>query len=416
MKTIRIRNGLDVGLSGNPRQTIGPARPVQSVCLFGDDYPGLTLKPLVETGTRLGQGEPVLVDRARPDIVVPTPVAGLVRTIILGPRRRFQTMIIEIDSEQVSTGLPDVPGGQEVRVLLQRTGLWTAFRSRPFGAIPDPGAIPDAIFVTAIDTNPLAVDSRIAIDGMKSSFMQGVEACTKLTEGPVFVCEAPGPPLLDRDLPRVRTVCFEGRHPAGLPSTHIHHLASAGDRSVWHINWQEIAAIGALLTRGELSNERIVAIGGPGAKDPRLVRAVIGANVEDLTANELNDGPYRIVSGSPLHGRTSGFLGRFDTQIAVLEAGRPDSSLPFLSRLLGIRPRTPPSIIPLPVLDRAEIAGVPVIPLLRALSARDAEGAVALGCLQLVEEDLALASYLCSSRANYGDLLRAVLDELASEA
>jgi len=176
-----------------------------------------------------------------------------------------------------------------------------------------------------------------------------------------------------------------------------------------------VVAIGRLLATGELMNDRAVAIGGPGARDPRLVRAVVGASLEDLLKDELIEGRFRVVSGSPLHGREGGWLGRFDTQVAILDAVRPGPDRPFLSRLLGIRPKAPPALIPIPDLDRAAVADVPAVPLLRALSIGDSETASALGCLRLVEEDVALLSHLCTSRADYGQMLRAVLDELATE-
>ena len=141
---------------------------------------------------------------------------------------------------------------------------------------------------------------------------------------------------------------------------------------------------------------------------------MIGANIGDLTQNELAEGRFQIVSGSPLHGRVASHIGRFDTQIVALESHRPQSPSPYLSRLLRIRPRVPAPIIPMAEFDRIDVAGTPAILLMWALSARDTETSAALGCLGLIEEDVALHSYLCASGADYGDLLREVLDDLAA--
>lgn len=415
-QTFRIRKGLDVVIGGVPKQIIGIAQSVRSVSLLGADYPGLTLRPSVGLGAVVAAGEPVLVDRHHA-IVVPSPVDGVVRAVIRGPHRRVEAVTIDIAADGLQIARSGASGTLALREVLQRSGLWTAFRTRPFGVVPRADSTPDAVFVTAIDTSPLAVEPMAASRGMEDDFARGVDAVGALTEGPVFVCQRPGPPLLATGRPHTRTVCFDGPHPAGLPSTHIHHLAPVGDgRVVWHIGWQEVAAIGRLLSTGELLNERVVAIGGPGARDPRLVRTVIGANLEELMQNEVGDGRYRVVSGSPLHGRESRWLGRFDTQVSILDAASSDSALPFLSRLLGIRPRTSPPVIPLAELDRAAVAGIPAVPLLRALSIGDTETAAALGCLGLVEEDVALLSYLCASRSDYGPMLRTILDDLALDS
>lgn len=414
--TVSIAKGFNVVIGGSPRQIVTPAKAVHSVSLLSKDYPGLVLKPAIEPGARVAAGQPILFDRGHPDLVVPSPVEGVVTTVVRGPHRRVEQVTIDIAGEGRQDATFEPTGQAGLRELLQRSGLWMGFRTRPFGVIPAPAAVPKAIFVTAIDTNPLAVDPAAAIKVLDESFARGADALGALTDGPVFVCQGPGPPLLHPARPQTRTVCFAGGYPAGLPSTHIHHLARIGRGSVvWHIGWQEVVAIGRLLATGELPTERIVAIGGPGARNPRLVTAVLGANLTDLVKDEIVDGRFRVVSGSPLHGCEGSWLGRFDTQVAILEGVPPEPDRPFLSRLLGIRPKTPPPIIPIPDLDHAAVADVPAVPLLRALSIGDTETASALGCLRLVEEDVALLSHLCTSRADYGPMLRAVLDELAAE-
>ena len=417
-RTIRVRGGLDVRIGNPPLQKIRDARPVSSVALIGEDYPGLRLKPIVDAGTRVAAGEPVFADRRRPEVVVTSPTDGVVRTIVRGPHRRLEILIIDVERDsRARFPYIDDPTATLRKTLLQ-TGLWAGFRTRPFGLIPEPEGTPEAIFVTTIDTNPLAADPRVIIAGTPEAFAKGVEALTGLTEGTVFVCQAPGPPLLTSVSPRTLTVQFDGPHPAGLAGTHIHHLAAVGaariGRVVWHISWQEVLAIGHLLVTGEVLNERVVALAGPGVREPRLVRTPIGASLEDLTRTELNPGGFRVVSGSPLDGREGGYLGRYDTQVSVLGPVKPDRALPFLSHLLRIRPRTAGPIIPLARLDNVSVAGIPAVPLLRALSANDAETSAALGCLALIEEDVSLFSYLCVSKTNYGERLRSVLDDLAA--
>ena len=45
----------------------------------------------------------------------------------------------------------------------------------------------------------------------------------------------------------------------------------------------------------------------------------------------------------------------------------------------------------------------------------DTDGAQALGCLELDEEDLALCSFVCPGKYEYGSILRQVLDKIEKE-
>ncbi|HSG93963.1 MAG TPA: hypothetical protein VLA28_00475 [Afifellaceae bacterium] len=300
-----------------------------------------------------------------------------------------------------------------VRTFLLKSGLWPAFRARPYGRIPDPAAMPHAIFVTAIDTNPLAVDPTVVIGSQAGLFRSGLDALVMLTDGPVFVCQSPGRALAEESGKQIRCVRFDGPHPAGLPGTHIHCLAPVGGgRVVWHIGYQDLIAIGHLLSTGKPSTERVVALAGSGIRDPRLVRTRLGASLDDLTEGELGDGDFRIVSGSPLSGREAGFLGRYHSQVSVLPQPGETARPLIFSRLLGYRCDVPSPLIPLAAFERVLPLDILPVPLLRALSVGDAETAERLGCLQLVEEDMALLSYVCASRADYGALLRSVLDDL----
>src|SRR5690606_19545877 len=113
--------------------------------------------------------------------------------------------------------------------------------------------------------NPLAADPRVAIGLDAEAFRRGLAALPALTAGPVFVCRAPGPPLGEDAGARIGEVTVSGPHPAGLPGTHIHHLAPvANGRQVWHILYQDVIAIGALLETGRVPMERIVALSGAG--------------------------------------------------------------------------------------------------------------------------------------------------------
>ncbi len=73
------------------------------------------------------------------------------------------------------------------------SGLWTSFRTRPYSKIPAPGTRPAALFVTAIDTNPLAADPQVVIaEKDAQSFTAGLKVIRHLTGGKVYLCKQAG--------------------------------------------------------------------------------------------------------------------------------------------------------------------------------------------------------------------------------
>lgn len=81
--------------------------------------------------------------------------------------------------------------------------------------IPVPGTEPAAIFVTAIDTNPLSVDPQPVILAQRKAFDAGLTVLTRLTSGKVHVCQAGGGKLGGHPQGQVTFNEFSGPHPAG---------------------------------------------------------------------------------------------------------------------------------------------------------------------------------------------------------
>jgi Na+-transporting NADH:ubiquinone oxidoreductase subunit A len=439
---LRLRNGLDVALGGTPRQAIEPARAPRSVALIGDDYPGLRPRLLVHEGERVRLGDPLLSDRRDARIVYTAFGSGTVTAIHLGEKRRLRSLVLSLDGAQEevlfeahsAAALAGLPRDAVADVLL-RSGLWTALRARPFGHVPLPDSTPQGVFVTAIDTHPLAPRPDVVIAERRDEFTQGLNVLGRLTDGPVFLCTAPGADIDDGGTQRVTRAAFAGPHPAGLPGTHIHALRPAGlRREVWHIGYQDVIAVGRLFRSGRLSTERVVALAGPRVRHPRLLRTRLGADLSQLTADELASGPARVISGSALSGRHAaapvGYLGRYHLQVSVLDepdanAGAARTLFPtagfgrfFRRRRAAVttaRPRQSTAMFPVGAFERVMPLDVLPVPLLRALAVGDTERALELGCLELEEEDLALCSFVCPARLDYGAMLRRALTLLEKE-
>jgi Na+-transporting NADH:ubiquinone oxidoreductase subunit A len=439
---IRLRRGLDLPIPGAPEQVIHAASRPHTVGFLVDDFPGLRLSVQVQMGDRVRTGQTLFTDRRRPEIRFNAPATGSVVAIERGDTRNLVAVVLEVDDDEYISFAPateaqlgDASREQIVERLLE-TGEWVGLRTRPLGRIPDPGAVPDAIFVRAMDSQPLAADAAVVLGERADDLRHGLTALARLTDGPVFVCASPGTrPTLPQES-RVRLVEFEGPHPAGLVGTHIHHLLPvSASRRVWYAGYQDVLAIGHVLRTGRLNPERVISLAGPLVRRPRLLRTRLGASSEDLVRDELEPGDCRVISGSVLDGRRAarpgGFLGRYHEQICAIGEREPPRPRAWLvpGRRHGRRVpawrgrgsweaavRSPShAMLPLDVFERVVPLRLPISLLLRSLAANDFTAARTYGALELEEEDLALCSYLCPSKLEYGALLRGALHDLEAQ-
>ncbi|MCO8002638.1 Na(+)-translocating NADH-quinone reductase subunit A [Enterobacter hormaechei] len=444
----RIRKGLDLPISGVPEQHVTTGASIHHVAIVGDDYVGMRPAMLVQEGDRVIKGQALFEDKKNPGVMFTAPASGTVVAIHRGERRVLQSVVIQIEGDEkrefARFDAADLAtlSHDAVQTQLLESGLWTALRTRPYSKTPVPGTVPAAIFVTAIDTNPLSADPQPLILAERKAFDAGLTVLTRLTPGKVHVCQASGGKLGGHPQGQVAFNEFAGPHPAGLVGTHIHFLEPVSlTKQVWHLNYQDVIAIGKLFTTGELCAERIIAIGGPQATQPRLVRTLLGADLTALLAGETKEGENRIISGSVLSGRHAtgpmAWLGRFHLQVSVVLEGREKELfgwvLPgaekysvtrttlghFLRRKLfnfststngGER-----AMVPIGNYERVMPLDILPTVLLRDLLAGDTDGAQALGCLELDEEDLALCTYVCPGKYEYGPVLREVLTRIEQE-
>jgi Na+-transporting NADH:ubiquinone oxidoreductase subunit A len=444
-----IKKGLDLPISGKPEQTIYDGNKVNSVAILGNEYVGMKPTMMVEEGQKVKLGQPLFTDKKNPGVQFTSPGAGTVKAINRGAKRALQSVVIELEGDdevtfnQYDANKLDKLNRADITKNLIESGLWLAFRTRPYSRSPAVDAIPNAIFVTAIDTNPLAADPSIIISEYAEEFKHGLTILSQLTEGKVYVCQAPDTALPVNQKSNIEVHTFSGPHPAGLAGTHIHFLEPVNaNKSVWTIGYQDVIAIGKLFTTGRLWVERVVSFAGPLVNKPRLIRTRLGASTQDLVFGEVQNVQSRIISGSVLHGHTANnwaaYLGRFHNQISVIAEGierellgwiRPGgkgkfSSLNvFLSSIFSQKdvPLTtsqngsPRAMVPVGVFERVMPLDILPTQLLRSLLVKDTDTAQQLGCLELDEEDLSLCSFVCSGKYDYGPALRTNLTQIEIE-
>ena len=444
---IQIRKGLDLPISGAPQQTIDDSVRTTSVAVIGSDYHGMKPTMAVQVGDKVKLGQLLFTDKKTEGVKYTAPAAGTVAAINRGAKRVLQSVVIEIEgeeSEQFDSYQEQELANlsyEQVRDNLVNSGLWVALRTRPFSKVPAIDSAPNSIFVTAIDTNPLAAQPDVIIAEHKQDFVNGLNVLSALTEGTVFVCKATG-----ADIPeaggKVQTEEFAGVHPAGNAGTHIHKLDPvSASKIVWTIGYQDVIAVGKLFTSGKLFTDRVISLAGPQVENPRLVKTRIGADLVELCAGQLKSGENRVVSGSVFGGRSAkgafGYLGRYANQVSVLLEGRERAPLHYLrpgfnyfsvmgiyiSKLLGGKKfdfdtttmGSERAMVPVGNYERIMPLDILPTQLLRSLIVGDTEMAQKLGCLELDEEDLALCTFVCPGKYEYGPILRDNLTRIEKE-
>ncbi len=444
-----IKEGLDVPISGGPEQKISKGNKINSVAVLGMDYVGLKPKMMVAEGDAVKLGQVLFTDKQNPGVNFTAPGAGVIKAINRGARRVLQSVVIELKgSDKVTFGKfkeSDLAtlNAEQVKENLLNSGLWTSFLTRPYGKIPAADSFPHSIFVTAIDTRPLAADPSVIIKERAADFLNGLTVISRLTEGKTYLCKADGADVPAND--SVQVAEFSGPHPAGLPSTHIHFIDPVhAEKMVWHIDYQAVMAIGSLFTTGELNVERVVSLAGPTVKKPRLVRSRVGANTNELVAGELDSAvESRVVSGSVLYGHEAhdwaAFLGCYSNQISVLKEGRErelfgwivpgQDKYSAMNVYLSSRDRNSDrlfplttdkngsnrAIVPVGVFETVMPMDILATPLLKALVVGDTDQAQALGCLELDEEDVSLFTFVDPGKHDFAPVLRANLTKIEKE-
>lgn len=448
MAKIKIKKGLDLPLNGSPKQKISKNILTKKVALLGDDYVGMKPTMLVNIGDEVKKGQLLFTDKKTPGVKFTATAAGKIVEINRGEKRAFKSIVIEkFGSEEItfksySENELTQLSTESIKENLIESGLWTAFRVRPFSKVANPATTPNSIFVTAMDTNPFAPSIEKVLEGKEKAFENGLKILDKLIEGNVFLCKAPNSKIPTTNSDKLKVEEFSGPHPSGLVGTHIHFLNPvSASKKVWYVNAQDVAAIGNLFTTGKIDTERVISIGGSQVKNPTLIKTEVGADLTELTNDELVDGESRVISGSVLTGHHAigvvSYLGRYHQQVSVIEEDREQEFFgwvnPFGNKF-SIKSVLISSLMPkrkmnlstalhggeramVPVGSYEAVMPLDILPnyLLRALAVNDIEDAEQLGCLELDEEDLALCTFVCPSKIDHGKNLRSNLTQIEKE-
>ena len=432
-----IKKGLDLPISGSPSKKITDIPMISTVAILSNDFVGMKPTVIKREGDAVKAGEIILEDKKNPGVSYTSPAGGVIASVNRGDKRRF--LSIEIDVSKNEEFVEFEIDKTNLKELLIKSGLWPAFRTRPFNRTPNIESQPNAVFINACDSSPLSIDPYEVIIQDVDNFEKGLKTIRK-----IFDCEINLVYQNDNfntDLDGINYHQFIGPHPAGLSGTHISQIYPVSmDRIAWTINFQDIISIGYLINNKKVRTNKLIALAGPSVYEPSLLNTRMGANLDELTAGKISDN-CRIISGSVIKGHESEgvmkYLGFYDSLVSVIPDEGNDVFLNWLmpgSNLHSklnvftssmVKPNKykfntsinggDRAIVPVPSYEEVIPQNILVTQLLKALVVSDIEMAVDLGMLELVDEDLALCSYVCPSKYDYSSILMDNLNTLYLE-
>lgn len=452
-KIINLWSGHDINLPGKADHQISKCDTPNTYSVKPTDFNGLRPIPKLEVhkGSEVKAGDTLFYDKDLEQVKFASPVSGEVVEIIRGPKRRIEEIIILADkkNEFKDFGVEDINklNREDLKNKLLASGAWAYICQRPFGIVADPSQTPKQIFISGYDTAPMAADNNFLLQGNEKAFQAGIDVLDKLTDGNVNLTflQKYEPSGKIRSTKNVEDHYISGKcqHPAGNVGIHIHHVApiNKGD-IVWTVKALDVVIIGRLFLEGKYNTERLIAVQGPEIEAPAYFKAFQGACIENyINKAGLKKDNVRFISGDVLTGtrlEKSGHLCFNDYSIVVLEEGntyefmgwqfpttpRPSVSRTFLStwfNIFGVNFDYEASTNMRGEKRAYVVTGQyeKVLPmdlypvhLIKSIMYGDFEEMEGLGIYEVIEEDLALCEFVCTSKMNVQELLREGLETI----
>ena len=445
---IKIKQGLDLKLSGEAVKSVVALPVAEIFAIKPRDFVGLTPKLLVKVGTNVAAGTPLFYDKNEESILFCSPVSGEVIEIVRGEKRVILEIKILADREikyiSSTPFNPDQLSRNEIIEKLLKSGCWPFIRQRPYGTIANPKDHPKAIFISAFDTNPLAPDYDFILSAEETNFQTGINALKKLTTGKIHLnikANSTSAPVFTQ-AQNVQINTISGPHPAGNVGVQIHHIDPINKGEVvWHINPQDVVIIGKLFNQGIFDASRTVAVTGAQLEKPQYYKTIVGTNIKNILADAvLKKGENRIISGSVLSGSqipADGFLGFYDALITVILEGNEYEFMGWLApgfnkfsvsrtffswlspnKKYNLNTNLHGEERPFVMTGQYEkVFPMDIYPvqLLKSILIEDIELMEKLGIYEVAEEDFALCELICTSKIKSQEIIRHGLDMVRKE-
>ena len=324
---IKIKKGLDINLKGKASEVMLNAGKSATYAIVPSYFCGIVPKVPVKVGEKVKAGSVLMFDKNHPEIKFVSPVSGEVTAVNRGEKRKVLSIVVKPDAqiEYEDFGKKNVASmnADQVKDALLNGGMWPFIKQRPYDIVANPSDTPRDIFVTALNSAPLAPNFDFLVKGQEANLQAGLDALAKLTKGKVYVGVKASSSL---KLNGVEVVEFDGPHPAGNVGVQINHIKPINKGEVvWTVNATDVILMGRLLNTGVADFTRLIAITGSEATERGYVKAIAGCTIASLVAGKFQDnGHIRLISGNVLTGTKvsmDDYLGAYDCQVTIIPEG-----------------------------------------------------------------------------------------------
>ena len=440
---IKITKGLNINLKGKAAAQVSPAKASAVYGLVPDAFWGMKPKVVVKEGDEVKAGDALFVNKLHPEMKFVSPVAGKVKLVERGDRRKVLSVQVEAAAQQqyVDFGKKQVNSlnAEQVKEALLESGMFGYFIQRPYAVVANPDDQPKAIFVSAFSDMPLAADTNVTLKGQEANFQTGIDALAKLAKVYVGVT---GDSIV-KNTKNATVTEFRGKCPAGNVGVQINHIDPINKGEVvWTIGAEEVVFIGKLFNEGKVDLTRTIAVAGSEIKEPQYKQVLVGDKIGDIVAGNVNtDKKVRLIDGNPLTGmqtNENAFLLAHSTEVTAIPEGDDADELfgwiaprfknfsvsrsyfswlmPKKEYVLDARVKGGhrhmifsgeyDSVFPMDIYPEQ---------LVKAIIAGDIDRMEALGIYEVAPEDFAVAEFVDSSKVELQRIVREGLDMLRKE-
>ena len=433
MKKFFIKKGHNLIVDGKPVQKIIEVDNSKKISIHPLKIKNIKVKLLVKEGDLVKNGTPLFFDKRNVKALFVSSCSGIIKKIVLGPKRTILSIEIENDFKNEHENLDNNISKDN----LLKSGLWTYLRGKPFSKIPDSTSSPKSIFISAMPTEPFALDTSFLFDSF-NHLQLGVDVLKKIFNCNIIMSVSDD---VFNSLENVDFYNFNKLHPSGNVGIQMHHIDPIKNSSDlrFYLSVQDLNRIGHFFKTGLYPNSRYFSVGGNASVEPAIYKTIIGTPLSHLQHISSNAN-MRIISGDVLSGKEIDINhspNYHDEVISIIKTNNKKEFLgwampgihkyslsnTFLSKIFSNKNTvlstkkngSVRTIIPMGNWDR--VLPMDILPefLIKNILANDVDMMEKLGIYECSPEDFALCSFVCQSKVEVSLIIEQGLDVMEVE-
>ena len=444
---LKVKKGLKLNLKGDAERNLINLGVPNNIAIKPPDFYGTVPKLIYKKpDVHVKAGDELFYSKYSDRTRFTSPVSGTITAINRGAKRRVLSIEIAPDQEQEFKDFgesdPMNMSDEDVKEKIFSSGCGAFIKQRPYDVLADANDTPKSIFISTYNSAPLGASFEFILNDKMKDFQTGLNALTSLTPGKGYVGVDKNTTSDFHDVENVEIINVSGPHPAGNVGVQIHNTdpINAKER-VWTLRPEDVAIIGHLFNTGKYYPERTIALTGNAAPDHSYYRTIIGAPVDFVLPEKVDDSQVRIISGDVLTGEAIDYddhVNFYSNELCMIPEGNKhrmfgwlpfkDNNIPsihktslswlFPKKKYDVNTNTNGEERALVVTgEMEEVMPMDIYPmqLLKACMVGDIEKMENLGIYEVIPEDFALVEYINTSKINAQQIIREGLDQVLLE-